>query len=496
MHLNKLISTLKAFDGQQMKSLKSFIHSSYFKVPEGAVLMFDYLAPLHPRFAQNKVSPEMIGQTAQFLSTPAKQSRVGTELLEAVEQFIAVENWQKQRHHTALNRLNGFKELQLVGQFTKAYEEEIAQLKECPEQDVHTFFHRHLVTEFSFNGFDALVNRSSQTDILPVVQTLDEFYALKKLRYLCEARNRQQVFGNAYHEEQIPGLLKILERYTNEENPYPYLFVNVYKMMQEKTYEESNLYYQLIKKCAANQPSTILPASILESMTYAVNNCLKWYNKGYEQAGNEYLWWIEWKIKHNLLLEKDKLLPIVFRNILSIAVFSKKNPEWIDQIIKLYAPRLPEEHYETNLAFGRGLYNYALKKYKEAIRYFLLAQAKEEVVFNSIIRRWQWMSAYEYDSYDTDELLNQLDSYNRHLQRNEKQIQHLSKTFINFISYATKLVKVNKHKVDDILLDLKAEGHFPGSSWLAYQLTKKKGRTKRMVTQQSLDDHSVLSSTF
>jgi len=313
---------------------------------------------------------------------------------------------------------------------------------------------------------------------------------------LCEARNRQQVFGNAYHDEQIPSLLKILEPYTNEKYPYPYLFVNVYKMMQEKTYEESNLYYQLIKKYVANQTNTVPASSVFESMTYAVNNCLKWYNKGNEQAGNEYLWWIEWKIKYDLLLEKGKLLPIVFRNIVSIAVLSNKNPEWIDQIIKLYAPRLPEEHYETNLAFARGLYNYALKKYKEAIRYFLLAQAKEEVVFNSIIRRWQWMSAYEYDPYDTDELLNQLDSYNRHIQRNEKQIQHLSKTFNNFISYATKLVRANKHKTHEILQELKTEGYFPGSSWLSEQLVQKKGRTKRMATQQTSHDHPNVFSTF
>lgn len=148
MHLHKLISTLKALDAQQVKSLKSFIHSPYFKVPEGAVIMFDYFAPLHPRFPPNKITPEVIGQVAQFISTPAKQSRVGSELLEALEQFIAIENWQKHKHSTTLNRLSGFKELQLTGQFDKGYEEEMIRLKACPEQDVQTFFTVILLLNF------------------------------------------------------------------------------------------------------------------------------------------------------------------------------------------------------------------------------------------------------------------------------------------------------------------------------------------------------------
>ncbi len=486
MHLSKLITTLQTLDDPSFKALRDYVRSPYFKVPTGSVTLFDYLAPLYPRFPENKITPQTIGVTSQNLSTPAKQARAGSELLEAIEDFLAVQDWQKNKRAKAINRLKAFQEIGLTAQFNKGYETEMESLQNCPEQDIETFYYRLALTELSFNGFDAKLNRTSQNDINPLLRSIDEFSALKKMRYLCEALCRKQILGIDYNEEPVAALLKTLEPNTNEHYPYVYLFVNVYRMMEESTYAESDLYYQFIKQFAAKQGYDKSPASLSEITNYTINHCLKWYNKGYESAGNEYLWWMEWKMKYNLLLENGKMLPIIFRNIISIAVLNKKSPEWINQFIKDYAPLLPAEHHETNLAFANGLYNYALKKHKEAIRFFLLAQAKEEVIFNSIIRRWQWMSLYECDPSDTDTLLNHLLSFEKYLLRYKKEIQHLSNAFTRFIDYATKLIKANQSETDLILQELKATDAFPGSNWLQVQLAQKHKTGTRKVTQPNV----------
>lgn len=296
MHLSKLVTTLQALDETTFKSLRDYVHSPYFKVPTGSVTLFDYLYPLYPDFTEKKVNPDSIGAKAQNLSTPAKQSRAGSELLEAVEEFLAVEQWPKnQRAHT-FNKLQAFQRFQLP-QFAKSYESEMELLQNNSEQDINTFFYRHLLIELSFNGFDAKMNRTSQNDLKPVIQSLDEFAALKKLRYLCEALSRKQILGISYNEEPVKDLLKILEPNTNEHYPYVYLFVNVYRMMEETAYADSDVYYQFIKQFADKQDFDKSPQSLTEITTYTINHCLKWYNKGYETAGDEYLWWMEWKMK-------------------------------------------------------------------------------------------------------------------------------------------------------------------------------------------------------
>lgn len=311
---------------------------------------------------------------------------------------------------------------------------------------------------------------------MPIVKTLDEFHALKKLRYLCEALNRKQVLGVSYTDENVPALLKVMEPYTNSKYPYPYLFVNVYRMMAADNYEDGNLYYQLIKQFAARSgPSP----SVREAMTYAVNHCLLWNNKGYDDAGNEYLWWIEWKRKHDLLLERGKLMPITFRNIISIAVINKIKPEEIEKIITIYAPYLPEEQHDTYLAFAEGLYQYVIKNYKKAVRLLLVAQAKEDVVFNSSIRRWQWMCLYECDQNDTDALFNHLLSFEKYLLRNKKELQHKTSVFESFIGYAMKLLKSSiQEMIQCNLNDLQNEEHFAGKQWLVKQFAPKNKKTR------------------
>lgn len=479
MYLAKLITALQSFNEPHFRALREYVHSPYFKVPTSSIALFDYLVPLYPDFIEKKVNAESISEVAKNLSTPAKQARAGSELLESVEEFIALQQWEKNKRGKSLSTLQGLRELGLSVQFTKLYEAEMEDLQNCPEQDLDTFLNRYLLTELSFVGFDAKLNRTSQNDINPLLQSFEEYVALKKLRYLCEAISRKQVFGTNFDKASVATLLKTLAPITNEHYPYVYLFVNAYQMIDVASYEDSIQYYQLIKNFAAKGNFEKSPASLREVAAYTINYSLNWFNKGHEEAGAEYLWWMEWKMKHDILLEKDKLQPITFRNIVTIAVITKKDPGWINEVISTYAQYLPHEQYETNLAFAKGLHQYALKKHVEAIRHFMLAQAKEDAIFNSIIRRWQWMSLYESDPEDTSILFNQLEAFDKHLQRYKKELLHVVPVFSVFIGYALKLLRANAGEAGKILEGIKQKENFPGRDWLAEQLKVKLSHQKK-----------------
>src|ERR1043165_8629904 len=473
MHLSKLVTALQSLDEDRFKRLGDYIRSPFFKVPTHSVNLFNFLEPLYPKFPEKKVTIENIAVVAQNLSTFSKQARAGSELLERIQDFMAYENWDKDQKAKRFNQVRAYNEHQLITQFNWGFEDGMKELTQDPEQDVQTFLYRHLLTELSFNGFAAKLNRTVQNDIKPVITSLDEFYALKRLRYMVEAQSRNQVLGTAYDDTQVKALLKTLEPYTNDKYPYVYLFVNVYRMMEEHVYEESDLYYRFIKQFIESDDKGPVSVSVTEVLIYAINNRLKWFNLGHTAAGDDYLWCVEWQMDRNLLLKDLKLQPITFRNIITIATINKYKVDWIDQAIKKYSQYLPEEYKDTYLNFGRGLYHYARKDHKEASRSFLSAQAKEEPIFNSIIRCWQWMSSFECDPFDTDTLLNQLLSFQKYLARNQNELRSVAKPFNQFISYSEKLVKATKEQAENFLLELKSEEHFPGSLWLAEQLQQK-----------------------
>ena len=471
MFLSKLTNLISALDRESFKRLNDYIDSPYFKIPSASVELFRYLQALYPEFPESKMKPEIISGAAKNLSTRNKAARAGSELLTAIEHFIALEDWQKQDLRLNWHRFNALQKLGLLDQYETEYKRNYEEIANDPEQDIDTFFYRHIYTELASTGFDALLNRTIRNDLSPTLQTLDEFYAIKMLRYICEAVSRKQVLGIDFNEAQMDRVIKTLEPFTNKRHLYPYLFVNVYQMLKANTYEAGKPHYEIIKGTIDTVEGISLPPSCMESMSYAVNWCLYWNAKGYQQTATEYLWWVELKMKYGLLLENGKMLPITFRNVLILAIASNQSAGWIQRFIGQYSPFLPAEHRETNVAFADGLYYYATKQYTLAIQSFLKAQAKEEVIFNAIIRRWQFMSTYEQNPNDIDLLVNQIQSFEKYIIRNKESFHQLKDVFSQFIGYAKQLLEIgNRNKRLSLRQTLANDVFFPGKPWLLEKL--------------------------
>lgn len=484
MHLKKLISVLRSLDKDQLKRLREYVDTPYFKVPPHSVTLFHYLAPANPALIPAEISVEVIAGLANNLSTPAKQSRAGSHLFQAIEKFMAIEHLEKNPGQMAWHSLSAYKSQHLFTPFAEKHKKELKKINRHADQDVTTFFDRHTFTELGFSGFNARLNRSQHNNLQPVIKTLDEFHALKKLRYLCEQLNRERVLGIPPKNEEVPALLKTLEPFTNRQYPYVYLFVNVYRMLEEPTFAESRIYYQMLKRFIQNQSGTAPADSISEAADYTLNHCLHWYNKGLPEAGTEYLWWIEWKRKNNLLLQNGRLTPPTFVNIISIAVVSGISAAQIQKLITTYAPCLPAPQHHTFLTFAQGLYAYKTKKPKNAVRLFLQAQAGKDNIFNCIIRRWHWISLYELDPADTDALVNHLDSFDKYLHRHKKELHNRYQPLRQFLVYAELLLNSNGPKFFKALDELKAQEYFPGSHWLIHQFSIRATAQKKGARQK------------
>lgn len=483
MQYGKLVKVLRQFKPVQLKRLEKFLLSPYFQVYQPSVLLFQQLQKLYPQFNETHIP----AATAHHRLKSIKQQEVaGARLMRAIEKFRAMEEAQKHPATPHLPLLQALRKHQPPGEFDKQLKKDLAALQHHPEQNIDTFYGKHLLTELQLSGFDARLHRSNANSILPVMKTLDEFYALKKLRYLCEALNRKLSLGTEvlYHEQHIPTLLAILQPYNNPQYPYVYLFVNVYHLLAATTYTDGEIYYGLLKQYinTHSKGKHLLPC-ITEAVNYVYNSCLRWYNTGNETAAKEFLWWIEWKEKHKLLLENGKLMPVTFRNTIT-ALLQHHSPKETEQLITRYSPHLPREYRSTYTAFANALLQYSLKNHQQAARLFAKAQAGEDLVFNCTIRRWQWINLYESNPTDTDILCSRLDAFDKHLLRYKKQLQHVLPQFTVFINYACELIQAGAKEVT--LLQLQAEPHFAGKPWLLQQMEIKNKKPVRKAHGQKV----------
>lgn len=468
-HLYKLVSVLKAFDKPALKRFDQYLKSPYFNVPEKAAILFDYLQKIHPEFEQRKLSPDVLAKKAKSLKKIGMQAKAGTELLGAAEKFLALENWLSDKSSASRRLLQAYKEKNLLRQFGIEHAKILKAANEVPEHDLEVFFHRHRLMEILYNGFDAKLNRTQDNDLTEIVNTLDEFYAVKRVRYICEVLNRKMVLGIGSNTNHVGLSLEMLTSKYNDEHPYIYLFINVYNMLKADSYEDSLNHYYRIKEVALAYNNAPLPQSILESMTYAINWCLYWNSKGFDNSGKEYLWWTEFKIRHGVFLENDLLMPITFRNIVSLLVVHRTDTSGLKKFIDMYSAHLPILHRDTNSAFAYGLYYYKMKDFIRAQRSLVLAQAGDETIFNAIIRRWQFLCMYE-SGENAGVMFDFLSAFERYLSRHEASFHQIKPVFVKFVTYAQKLVKMGKITKDSRTGEmLERENFFAGKDWLLKQ---------------------------
>ncbi len=270
VHLSKLTATLQQLSETEIAKLEAYLRSPYFETKSPVLVLFEYLKKLHPQFEEKKMDAAYMQKKVPALGDQRKQANYGSELLNATEHFLALEDFQANTDSLNRHRLQAYKKHHLFEQFNKEHEQLLKELDKNTEQDFETFYQRHILTELALNGFDTKLNRTITNDIHPVTETLNQFYALKKLRYHCELLNRQRVLGTPYEEENMEYVLHVLQPLNHTGNSFVYLFANVYQMLKAESFAAGEAYYQLLQRFAEQNDNTDLSPSIIEIINYTV----------------------------------------------------------------------------------------------------------------------------------------------------------------------------------------------------------------------------------
>lgn len=483
MHLSKLVKTLSHFNKAGIKRLQLFVQSPYYQVPEAARQLMSYVARIHPDLSEKKMQPLTIARHVKQLPTAKKQSNAATELMKAVGLFIATGQFLCDKPAQTLYRLKALRQLHLTDTFEAELQEANHQLDTCPEQNIDTFMYRHLLTELAFNGYEAKQVRNLQNNISPVLQTLDAWYALKKLRYKVEQLNRHIVLGTAYSEDNLPYLLQVLQPYNQPQYRYVYHFINIYQLLKAEDYEAGLPYYQRLKQDIELHTAASLPPGMAETVEYIEGYLLYWSNRGIARAGEELLWCHDTKIKYQLLLQHGKIQPAVFRTLVTVSVKANRQPAWIQWFIDTYSPFLPTDLSETNVAFTKALYHYHNREYAAAMPLFQQAQVKDEPMFNVIVRRWQFMCLYEQDPESIDTLSAYLSAFDKYMQRNADNLHRHLPVFQLFAASCKKLLQSNTPAgIQQNMEALNREPFFVGKDWLQIQYKQKSGQPRPIAS--------------
>ncbi|MCB9291708.1 MAG: hypothetical protein H6559_01045 [Lewinellaceae bacterium] len=190
----KVISLLQSLHPKEMHWLAKWVRSPYYNSNKLVIALFEQLRKYAPAFDSEKLSREIVFQQL-FPGQPYDDQRLRVLLFRLsalVEEFLVAQRLKRDRlHHQQLlqaelgerNEYELFlKQNQSLAEQLEqsAYRDEYYYLARWRQQHDHFFHPRTARYGFSADQLEG------------IMQNLDAFYILSKMRYSAELRNRQK----------------------------------------------------------------------------------------------------------------------------------------------------------------------------------------------------------------------------------------------------------------------------------------------------------------
>jgi len=188
----KIIEVMKALPEQKLIRLRAFLSSPYFNTNESLLKLYDFLYQFAPTFS----GEELTYQRAYDYIYPGKDYNVnGLNLLrhkfhKTLQLFLLHDSFQEDSF---------FKDSILIREFGKiGLKKKIEKIKQKTDKgkikDTHFFFKKFLFEQELHRIYTANIHMQREKglhELSPAnaIETLDRFYVIQKLVYLCQLSN-------------------------------------------------------------------------------------------------------------------------------------------------------------------------------------------------------------------------------------------------------------------------------------------------------------------
>lgn len=218
----------------------------------------------------------------------------------------------------------------------------------------------------------------------------------------------------------------------NEELP----LVTIYrKCLYTIIYPEDEAHYLSVKAGLQRHQDELPDLDQKNVYRHLLNYCARKTIQNKLEYQKEMLELYQTLTERNLILEREKIYPITYNNITSLACLFGKY-EWAANFIEEYAPKIFASSKENVYQFNLGKLRFYEKKYEEALQLFGMVKFTNSF-YQVKSRMYQIMIYYELKEMDV--MLSALESLRLYLLRSREAIKY-RKSGNRFIRHAKKLV--------------------------------------------------------
>ena len=478
MHGSKLFEVLKAFDQKELLQLHRFLQSPFFsqsRSNESVLKLFEFILPHASAFAD----PRLTKENAYAHLFPGKAYQKGqlekmmSLLLKEIFRFITYYNAKLGENETSilLNQARFFREKKMDKFFNKAIDQVKKVQRKASRRNKEFYFHQYLV-EKEISEFESLFNtRKEELNIPNTLQSLEVFYLLSKLEYICWFLSQNLHFTSQHLQNTLDELEEVLPKLTQKEFfQIPLIQAYTYAVLLLQGKDEENSFSKL--KQLVEQYEDQIPLEQLKALQALTRNyCVVKYNSGelkyFEVAFKLYRLHLE----KGYLFYQGGLLPSTIRNLVTTGL-KLKEYTWVYNFLesskdKITGTKHPRDVYHFNLA----CYHFALQQYEQALE--LLADKYEDIYYRIAAKRLEIMIYFEQDSPLTD---SRLDAFKVFIFRISKRYLSYTQREINngFADLLKQIMnpktKGNDARIAKLIQKIEAKKIVSDKQWLLEKL--------------------------
>lgn len=408
MQNTPVLQILRSLSPATLKAFDKYMASPYLVTHAGTAQLYDYLRP------RLQDAPDAALDNAQVARALGESDRrlyhLTSYLLEAVEQFLALESWKASLHDSHVLTVEALRRLQLDDLSAGMLRYARKRLEADPHRsaEYHRTGYRLQLEAFHLSQQQG---RAKSLNLQELSDAQDVAFITEKLRTGCLLLSHQAVSKRAYEKGLLNQMLTFLDGHPFLETPSVAAFYHGYYALAGD--DASDRHFRRLKELLHDYTEAFPLAEVHDLYLIAINFCIRRINQAEGRYFRDVFDLYQSGLQHGALLENGSLSRWTYTNIVLTAL-NLQEYDWTFRFLHDYAPLLPANHREGALNFNLARYYYDTGNYTEAMQH-LLRMEYDDVLQNLVAKTLLCKIYYEKEEFSA--LENQLDSIEIYLRR-------------------------------------------------------------------------------
>lgn len=440
---SKLIRQITAMDGRERERLRQFVDSPYFNRHQGVIDLLAFvlkeLGKKRPKIEEARAQDAVKGSGAKM-----GLSDLMSALMKLVNKFLAVEQLESEDFREEVLTLKRTKELQrfaLLDNRGKRLDRKVAK-HQFRDGDTHLAAYEWK----NINGYrQAEVNRKDTKEMQSMLDHLDRYYMVEKLRHACRLTANMMVMNTHF---DLLFVEPILEHLRTEAGS---------KLLNEQVEPSIDCYYHIL--LSLKEPDNLghydrmlfyldqsldrLPHDHQKDLYgFSSNYCIGRIMSGHADYRLKLFELYQRGLSTGIIYDnKGEIDEFVYKNVVTLGT-SLKEYDWTERFMEDNREKLPGRERDNAYALNKAQYLYSRKRYDEASRLlFTVSDSDVKVHLARVLLEVR----IAYDQLDQESALNLLENLRLYVLRNRNVSTKDKKGYNNFIRFTKQLVNL-KHQ--------------------------------------------------